>query len=113
METKESAFHLSAIALLAQSEKVTSLSISNGTLEDIAVIIKLYGGEVHVIEGQHNTILCRSKIENCHLWIHVQTTNLACVLQKESFQSNESIFEKGTNLIIIDNQYVVLSDATK
>jgi hypothetical protein len=111
METKES--YLSAIALLGQLDKFTSLSLLSGTLEEIVFVIKLYGGEVSVIEGQHNTILCRSKIGNCHLWIHVQTTNLACVLQKESFQSNESIFEKGTDLTIIDNQYLVLSDATK
>lgn len=111
METKES--YLSAIALLGQPDKVTSISVSTGTLQDIVLVIKSYGGEVHVIGGQHNTILCRSKIGNCHLWIHVQTTNLACVLQKESFQSNESIFEKGTYLTVIDNQYLVLSDATK
>jgi hypothetical protein len=111
METKES--YLSAIALLGQPDKVTSISVTTGTLEEIALIINSYGGEVHVIGGQHNTILCRSKIGNCHLWIHVQTTNLACVLQKEYFQSNESIFEKGTYLTVIDNQYLILSDATK
>jgi hypothetical protein len=98
---------------LGQPDKVTSISVSTGTLQDIVLVINSYGGEVSVIEGQHNTILCRSKIGNCHLWIHVQTTNLACVLQKESFQSNESIFEKGTDLTVIDNQYLVLSDATK
>ncbi len=112
METKESYF-LGAIELLVQLEKPTSLSLLSGTLQEIVVVIKLYGGSIHVLDSEQNTILCRSRIGDCHLWIHVQTTNLACVLQKESFQSNESIFEKETYLTVIDNQYLVLSDVTK
>jgi hypothetical protein len=108
MKTNSSEFHLGAIELLAQSEKVTSLSVVTGTLQDIVEAIKLFGGSVHVLESEHNTIMYRSRIGNCNLWIHNQTTNLACILQIESFQSKESIFEKGTDLTIIDKQYIIL-----
>jgi hypothetical protein len=111
MKTNSSEFHLGAISLLAQSDKVTSLSVVTGTLQDIVDAIKLFGGTVHVLESEHNTIMYLSRIGNCNLFIHNQTTNLACVLQKEAFQSKESVFEKGTDLTIIDNQYIVLKDS--
>ena len=115
MEINSSAFHLSAIALLAQSDKLPSISLSSGTLEDIVQAVKLFGGTVYVTESEskYNSIYYRSNIGNTSLWIHTHTTNLACVLQREVFQSNESIFEKGTDLTIIDNQYFVLSNNTK
>ena len=115
METNSSAFHLTAVAMLAQSDKLTSLSISGGTLEDIQEAVKLFGGNVYVTpsESEHNSIYSHSKIGNCIIWIHHHTTKLGCVLQREYFQSNESIFEKGTDLSIIDNQYLILSDVAK
>lgn len=113
METNPSAFHLTAIAMLAQSDKVTSLSIPNGTLEDIQETVKLFGGNVYVTESESNQIYSQSRIGNSELWIHHHTSHLACILQREYFQSNESIFENGTDLEIIDNQYLILSDVTK
>ena len=35
------------------------------------------------------------------------------ILQREYFQSSESVFEKGTDLTIIDNQYLILSEIAK
>lgn len=115
METNSSAFHLTAVAMLAQSDKLTSLSISGGTLEDIQESVKLFGGNVYVTpsESEHNSIYSQSRIGNCIIWIHHHTTKLACVLQREYFQSNESVFEKGTDLTMIDNQYFVISDIIK
>jgi hypothetical protein len=115
METNPSAFHLTAIAMLAQSDKHTTLSIPNGTLEDIVEAVKLFGGHVYVTPSEYhpNQIYSQSRIGNSTLWIHHYTSYLACILQREYFQSNESIFENGTDLEIIDNQYLILSDATK
>jgi hypothetical protein len=110
METKTSAFHLTAVAMLAQSDKIPSITLSSGTLEDIQEAVKLFGGTVCVTESEsdYHSIYYYSNIGDCTLWIHIQTTNLACILQRESFQSNQSIFEKGTDLSIIDNQYLIL-----
>jgi hypothetical protein len=110
METNSSAFHLTAVAMLAQSDKLTSISVSDATLEDIQEAVKLFGGNVYVTpsESEHHSIYSQSKIGNCHLWFHHHTTNLVSYLQRESFQSKESIFEEGTDLTIIDNQYFVL-----
>jgi hypothetical protein len=115
MQKNSSPYHLGAIALLAQSDRVTSISVADGTIEDIVESVKLFGGTVFVTdsESDYHSIYFRSSIEKTTLWIHLHTTNLACVLQRESFQSKESVFERGTDLTIIDNQYVVLSDATK
>jgi len=112
METNSpSAFHLTAVAMLAQSEKLPSISLASGTLEDIVEAVKLFGGNVYVTESEsdYHSIYYRSNVANCTIWIHVHTTNLACTLQRESFQSKEFIFEKGTDLRIIDNQYLVLN----
>jgi len=115
MQKNSSPYHLGAIALLAQSDRLTSITVSDGTIEDIVEAVKLFGGTVFVTdsESDYHSIYFRSAIENTTLWIHLHTTNLACVLQRESFQSKESVFERGTDLTIIDNQYVVLSDVDK
>jgi hypothetical protein len=108
METNSSSvFYLGAIALLAQSEKVTSLSVT-GSLEDIQLAVKLFGATVYV-SLESNQIFSHSKIGKTTLWFHHHTNALSAILQKESFQSNESIFEKETDLSIIDNQYLVLN----
>jgi hypothetical protein len=107
METKASAYYLTAVALLSQSKKIPSVSLSDGTIEDIQESVKLFGGTVYVTdESNYHSIYYRSSIGDCTLWIHTQSTNLACTLQRESFQSNEFIFEKGTDLLIIDNHLV-------
>jgi hypothetical protein len=58
---------------------------------------------------ESNQIFSHSKIGKTTLWFHHHTNALSAILQKESFQSNESIFEKETDLSIIDNQYLVLN----
>jgi hypothetical protein len=116
MKTNSSAFHIAAISMLAQSDKVSSLSIATGTLEDIQEAVKLFGGNVYVTpsESEYHSIYYRCSVGNSSLWIHIHhTTKLACVLQREYFQSNESIFEKGTDLTIVDNQYFVISNIIK
>jgi hypothetical protein len=117
MQKNSSPYHLGAIALLAQSDRLTSITVygTDATIEDIVEAVKLFGGTVFVTdsESEYHSIYFRSAIENTTLWIHLHTTNLACVLQRESFQSKESVFERGTDLTIIDNQYVVLSDVAK
>jgi hypothetical protein len=116
MKTNSSSFHIAAISMLAQSDKVSSLSIATGTLEDIQEAVKLFGGNVYVTpsESEYHSIYYRCSVGNSSLWIHIHhTTKLACVLQREYFQSNESIFEKGTDLTIVDNQYFVISNIIK
>jgi hypothetical protein len=109
--------HLAAIAFMAQSERRSSLTLSRITLHEMAELIRLYGGSVTVepiSENRFNpTIYCRIAVNNCEVWAFHYCTNLALMLQKESFRANESIFEKGTQLTIIDNQYLILSDASK
>jgi len=113
METKASANHLTSVALLAEGQHLTRLTVCDGSLESIQEAVQLFGGNVSISKvtdestGEH--IYYHSKIGKCELWIFVFTTKLAIMLQKDAFQANTSLFEKGTQLTIIDNQYLVLS----
>jgi hypothetical protein len=119
METKASANHLTSVAILANADIKTSLSVIDGSLEMIQEAVSLFGGIINLPNIDDETdrsylfITCASKIGNCHLWIHSQTNKLAIMLQKDALQSSYIVFEKGTQLTIIDNQYLVLSDASK
>lgn len=118
METKPSANHLTAVAILAQSEFRNNLSVKEGSLEQIQEAVKLFGGTISLskindqTESTNVLISSYSEIGNCQLFVHVFTTKLAIMLQKDAFQSDCAIFQKGTDLTIIDNQYLVLSDAS-
>lgn len=117
METKPSAYHLTSVALLADGPLRTSLTVIEGSLELIQEAIQLFGGEVYTTEVNdqetHFQIYSCSKVGNTELWIHLFATRLQIMLQTDAFRARTSIFEKGTQLTIIDNQYLVLSDATK
>ena len=114
---KDSANHLTAIATLANGKFRTSLTVIEGSLELIQEAIKLFGGEVFTSEASDERsyfqIYSQSSVGNADLWIHVFVNRLAIMLQQDAFHAKSSVFEKGTDLTIIDNQYFVLSDDTK
>ena len=109
--------HLVIVETLSKLEPRTHLSIVDSSLAGIQETIKLFGGSITLtkINDQTNSanvlISAYSEIGNCQFWVHVFTTKLAIMLQKEAFNADFVKFEKGTNLTIIDNQYLVLSDA--
>lgn len=115
---EKSANHLTAVSILAQSEFRTNLSVQEGSLEHIQEAVKLFGGTITLSKINDQTesgnvlITCLSSVGSCHLFIHVFTTKLAIMLQKEALQSDYILLEKGTDLTIIDNQYLILSDAS-
>jgi len=115
METKASANHLTSVALLANADFKTSLSILDGSLELIQEAVNLFGGTINLpnlndeTDGANLFITCASDIGNCRLWVHSKTTKLAIMLQKDALRSSYIVLEKGTQLTIIDNQYLVLS----
>jgi hypothetical protein len=117
METKASANHLTSVALLADGIRRTRLTVIDGSLEEIQEAVQLFGGEIgftKITDETHSSsvqIFYHSQIGNCQLWIHLFTTKLAVMLQKDAFRADSSIFQKGTQLTIIDNQYLVLSDS--
>ena len=111
--------HLAAIAILSQSQFKSSLSLRNSNLEKIQEIINLYGGRITLSKINDDTpdvgvlISSCSVIGNLELWVHVFVTKLSLMLQRDILGGNFKDFQPGTNLTIIDNQYFVVSDATK
>ena len=108
--------HLAVVETLSTLEPRTSLSIIDSSLSGIQETIKLFGGSITLSKINDQTdsanvlISSYSEIGNCQFWVHVFTTKLAIMMQKEAFNADFVKFEKGTNLTIIDNQYLVLSD---
>lgn len=111
--------HLAAIAILSNSQFKSSLSLRNSNLERIQEIINLYGGKITLSKINDDTpdvgvlISSYTEIGNVELWIHVFSTKLAVMLQRDALGCNHKDFQPGTNLTIIDDQYLVISDATK
>ena len=104
--------HLQAIELMAQSEERSDISLKDTSLEVITELVKLFGGEVVLntpIEERTPLISMKVKVGNCQVWAHHHTTNLALMLQIESFQGKRMSFVQGANLTIADNQYLILS----
>ena len=114
METKISANHLTAIALLAQSEFTTSLSITEVTLEGLQELVYLFGGNIITREvNDYNTpfITFGGFVGNCHVFASQMVKNIAVINQQSTFGGRfEMGFVKGTKLTILDNQYLVLSE---
>jgi hypothetical protein len=113
METKPSANHLTAIALLAQSEFTTSLSITEVTLEGLQELVFLFGGRITTREvNDHNTpfITFGCMVGSCHVFASQMVKNIAVINQQSTFGGLEMGFVKGTKLTIIDGQYLVLSE---
>jgi hypothetical protein len=48
MQKNSSPYHLGAIALLAQSDRLTSISVADGTIEDIVESVKLFGDTIEI-----------------------------------------------------------------
>lgn len=116
METKPSAYHLSAIALLAQSPEDTMFMIHNTTLETIQELVFMFGGKIKTRPvNDENTPFIRfeSTVGKCSISASLMVKNIAVINQQAAFEGLEMSFVKGANLAIIDNQYFVLSDDTK
>lgn len=112
METNSSIYHITAINLLAEGPKRTSVSVT-GSLADIAEMAKLWGGTIWINfkEGQSGAMISvQGSFKNCEFWGHHHTTIEAGNLQQEVFQSDFFVVEPETNMTIIDNQYLVKSD---
>jgi hypothetical protein len=113
-----SANHLAAIAILSNSQFKSSLSLRNSNLERIQEIINLYGGKIALSKINDDTpdvgvlISSYTEIGSLELWVHVFSTKLGIMLQRDILGGNHKDFEPGTNLTIIDNQYLVISDAS-
>ena len=113
-----SANHLAAIAILSNSQFKSSLSLRNSNLQRIQEIINLYGGKIALSKINDDTpdvgvlISSYTEIGNVELWIHVFSTKLSLMLQRDILGGNFKDFQPGTNLTIIDNQYLVISDAS-
>jgi len=104
--------YLQAIELMAQSEERNDISLKDTSLEVIAELVKLYGGEIIVntpSEERTPLISMRVNVGSCQVWAHCHTTNIALMLQIESFQGKRMSFVQGANLTIADNQYLILS----
>ena len=113
-----SANHLAAIAILSNSQFKSSLSLRNSNLQRIQEIINLYGGKIALSKINDDTpdvgvlISSYTEIGNVELWIHVFSTKLSLMLQRDILGGNFKDFESGTNLTIIDDSYFVVSDAS-
>jgi hypothetical protein len=115
IETKPSANHLTAIAVLARSEKSSRLAMHDASLEDIQELVLLFGGELtaRLKEDYKSYIYYNAEIGNCSVNAFSFGTHFAILQQQTVLNGFEKTFEKGTKLTIIDNQYFVESYATK
>lgn len=113
--TNKSVFHISSIVVMSQSPIRSSISLTSVSLHDIAEMAKLWGGTIRITfkEGQSGAMISiQGSFNNCEFWAHHHTTVLAGNLQQEVFQSDLFVLEPETNLTVIDDQYLVLSDAS-
>lgn len=116
IQTKPTANHLTAIAILAQSEFTTNISITEVTLEGIQELIYHFGGTVSTREANdYNTpyIMYSCLVNSCHVFASQMVKNIAVINQQASFGGFEMYFVKGAKLTILDNSYFVLSDDAK
>lgn len=113
--TNKSVFHISSIVVMSQSPIRSSISLTSVSLHDIAELAKLWGGTIRITfkQGQSGAMISlQGSFNNCEFWGHHHTTIEAGNLQQEVFQSDFFVVEPETNLTIIDNQYLVKSDAS-
>lgn len=111
--TNKSVFHISSIVVMSQSPIRSSISLTSVSLHDIAELAKLWGGRISITfkEGQAGAMISiQGSFNNCDFWAHHHTTVLAGNLQQEVFQSDLFVVAAETNLTVIDDQYLVLSD---
>jgi hypothetical protein len=114
--TEKSVFHMSSILLLSQSPIKSDLRLSEVSLEDIAEMIKEFGGTIKTrpVNDQNTPFITGIfKIGNVEVWASHLAKNIAVVNQQSAFEGFEMSFPSGSNLTIMDKQYLVLSDATK
>ena len=111
--TNKSVFHISSILVMSQSPIRSSISLTSVSLHDIAELAKLWGGTIRITfkEGQAGSMISiQGSFNNCEFWAHHHTTVLAGNLQQEVFQSEDFVVAAETNLTVIDNQYLIVSD---
>jgi hypothetical protein len=98
---------------MSQSPIRSSISLTSVSLHDIAELAKLWGGTIRITfkEGQAGSMISiQGSFNNCEFWAHHHTTVLAGNLQQEVFQSEDFVVAAETNLTVIDNQYLIVSD---
>jgi hypothetical protein len=113
--TKESVFHISSILVMSQSPIRSSISLTSVSLHDIAELAKLWGGKIGITfkEGQAGSMISiQGSFNNCEFWAHHHTTVLAGNLQYHAFLGDLFLVEPETNLTVIDDQYLIISDAS-
>jgi len=113
--TKESVFHISSILVMSQSPISNSISLSEVSLHDIAELINLFGGTVKtrpVSDDVTPFISMYTEVGNCQVFVSHLAKNIAVMNQQSAFDGLVMTFPSGSNLTVIDNQYLVLSDAS-
>jgi hypothetical protein len=113
--TNKSVFHISSIVVMSQSPIRSSISLTSVSLHDIAELAKLWGGTIRITfkDGQAGAMISiQGSFNNCEFWAHHHTTVLAGNLQYHAFQSDLFVVEAETNMTIMDDQYLIVSDAS-
>ena len=113
--TNKSVFHISSIVVMSQSQIHSSISLTSVSLHDIAEMAKLWGGTIRITfkQGQSGAMISlQGSFNNCEFWGHHHTTIEAGNLQQEVFQSDLFVVAAETNLTVIDDQYLIVSDAS-
>jgi len=112
METSSSIYHITAITLLAEGPKRTSVSVT-GSLADIAELVKLWGGRLHLsIKETSSMLSVQGSFKNCDFWGHYHTSVEAGQLQRDALKDQMPILAAGTNMTILDDKYLIVSDAS-
>jgi len=113
--TTTSVYHISSILLLSQSPISNSISLSEVSLHDIAELVKEFGGTITtrpVSDDVTPFITLYTQVGNSQVWAHHLGKNIAVMNQQSAFDGFKMDFPSGSNLTVIDNQYLVLSDAS-
>jgi hypothetical protein len=100
---------------MSQSPIRSSISLTSVSLHDIAELAKLWGGTIRITfkDGQAGAMISiQGSFNNCEFWAHHHTTVLAGNLQYHAFQSDLFVVEAETNMTIMDDQYLIVSDAS-
>lgn len=114
--TTTSVYHIGSILMMSQSPIRSSISLTSVSLHNIAELAKLWGGTIRITFKENQTgsmISIQGSYNNCDFWGHHHTTLEAGQLQEQAFINDSPLLPSGTDLTIIDNQYLVISNVAK
>jgi predicted solute-binding protein len=99
---------------MSQSPIKNSISLSEVSLHDIAELINLFGGSIQtraVSDDVTPFISMYTQVGNCQVFAYNLAKNIAVMNQQSAFGGLGMAFPSGSNLTVIDDQYLVLSDS--